>query len=206
MRLFWFFLILAVPVLGGWLLWGGAWETQFTLEGSVRWLERAGPWAWAAGILMLLGDLVLPVPGTIVLSALGFVYGTWLGGLIASAGLMAAGLAGYGVGRLCGEGLARRWLGSRDFERGHALFASGGGWVVALSRALPILPEVISCMAGLLRMPFRKFLTSMACGSLPMGFVFAWIGQAGRDAPWLTVALSLMLPALLWALASRVRW
>jgi hypothetical protein len=39
-----------------------------------------------------------------------------------------------------------------------------------------------------------------------MGFVFASIGQAGRDAPWLTVALSLVLPALLWALASRVRW
>ena len=33
-----------------WLAFGGAWETRFTLEGSVRWLEGAGPWGWAAGI------------------------------------------------------------------------------------------------------------------------------------------------------------
>ncbi len=206
MRLIWFFLILAVPVLGSWLLWGGAWEAGFTLDGSVRWLEGSGRWAWAAGIVILSGDLVLPVPTTMVISGLGFIYGTWLGGWIASVGLMVAGLAGYGVGRLCGERLARRWLGDRDFDRGHALFTRRGGWVVALSRALPVLPEVISCMAGVLRMPFRRFLISLAFGSLPMGFIFAWIGQTGHAVPWLSVVLSLLVPALLWALASRVRW
>ena len=59
--------------------------------------------------------------------------------------------------------------------------ANGGGWVVALSRALPILPEVISCTAGLVRMPFRKFTVALACGSAPMGFLFAAIGRAVGD-------------------------
>ena len=204
MRLFWFFLMLAALVLGSWMIWGGGWETQFTLQGSIRWLETAGPWAWAAGILLLIGDLFLPVPGTVVISALGFIYGTWLGGLVASVGLMAAGLAGYGVGRLFGERYARRWLGDRDFEKGRALFSRGGGWVVALSRSLPILPEVVSCTAGLVRMPFRKFLTSMACGSLPMGFLFAAIGQAGRETPGWAFALSLIVPGVLWAVATRM--
>ena len=204
MRLFWFFLMLAALVLGSWMIWGGGWETQFTLQGSIRWLETAGPWAWAAGILLLIGDLFLPVPGTVVISALGFIYGTWLGGLVASVGLMAAGLAGYGVGRLFGERYARRWLGDRDFEKGRALFSRGGGWVVALSRSLPILPEVVSCTAGLVRMPFRKFLTSMVCGSLPMGFLFAAIGQAGRETPGWAFALSLIVPGVLWAVATRM--
>ena len=129
MRLVLWFVALAVLFLGGWLIWGGRWDDQFTFEGSVRWLERAGPWAWAAGILLLMGDLALPVPGTIVISALGFIYGTWLGGIIASVGLVAAGLLGYGLGRLLGEKFARRWLGDREYEKGKRLFASGGGWL-----------------------------------------------------------------------------
>ncbi len=207
MRLLWFFLALAALVLATWMIWGAGWETQFTLEGSVRWLEGAGPWAWAAGILLLTADLLLPVPGTVVVSALGFIYGTVLGGLIAGIGLMCAGLAGYGVGRLFGERLARRWLGDRDFEKGSLLFAKGGGWVVALSRALPILPEAVSCMAGLVRMPFGQFLTSLACGSLPMGFLFAAIGQAGHVSPGWAFTLSLVVPAVLWFVAARLnRW
>ena len=204
MRLVLWFAILAALVLGVWLVWGGRWDDQFTLIGSVKWLESAGPWAWAAGILLLIGDLALPVPGTIVISALGYVYGTLLGGLVASVGLIAAGLLGYGLGRLFGEKFARRWLGDRDYEKGTRLFAKSGGWVVALSRALPILPEVISCTAGLVRMPFRQFAVALACGSVPMGFAFAAIGKAGHEAPGWAFGLSLLVPALLWLVAGRI--
>ncbi len=153
---------------------------------------------------MLVGDLALPVPGTVVISALGYIYGTFLGGLAAAAGLMLAGMAGYGSGRLFGERFARRWLGERDYEKGRRLFANGGGWVVALSRALPILPEVISCTAGLVRMPFRKFTLALACGSVPMGFLFAAIGRAGHEAPGWAFGLSLLVPALLWLVAGKI--
>lgn len=204
MRLALWFLALAVLVLGSWMIWGGGWSDQFTFAGSVRWLESTGPWAWAAGWSLLVGDLVLPVPGTIVISALGFLYGTLVGGTIATAGLMTAGIAGYGLGRLCGEGFARRWLGDRDYEKGHRLFSNGGAWVVALSRTLPILPEVISCTAGLVRMPFPRFVLALACGSVPMGFLFAAIGYAGHEAPGWAFGISISLPALLWWVASRV--
>lgn len=204
MRLALWFLGLAAVVLGTWMVWGGEWDERFTLAGSVKWLESAGPWAWAAGIALLSCDLFLPVPSTVVISALGFIYGVLPGGLIAAAGLMIAGLFGYGVGRLFGERFARRWLGDLDYEKGKLLFAAGGGWVVALSRALPVLPEVISCTAGLVRMPFRRFVASLACGSVPMGFLFAAIGQAGHDAPGWAFGLSLLVPAVLWLAASRI--
>jgi len=204
MRLLFWFMILAGVVLGVWVIWGDSWEESFSFEGSVRWLERAGPWAWALGILLLVGDLILPVPGTVVISALGYLYGVVVGGMIAALGLLMAGVLGYGVGRICGESTARKWLGDRDYQRGRQLFENGGGWVVALSRALPILPEVISCTAGLVRMPFPRFITALACGSVPMGFIFAAIGHAGRDAPGWAFALSLVIPAGLWGGASRL--
>lgn len=204
MRLVLCFFGLAALVLGTWLVWGGSWEEQFTLAGSVDWLERAGPWAWAAGIALLAGDLLIPVPSTVVISALGLIYGVLMGGGVAVVGLMTAGLGGYGLGRLCGERFARRWLGDRDFEKGKQLFTTGGGWVVALSRALPILPEVIACTAGLVRMPFKRFVVSLACGSVPMGFLFAAIGQAGQESPGPALGLSLAVPVVLWWVASRI--
>jgi len=198
-----FFLSLSALILASWAIWGDGFEDRFSLAGSVAVMESAGSWAWAVGIALLVADLVVPIPGTVVMSALGFLYGAFSGGLIAAAGGMLSGIAGYGVGRLCGERVARRWLGDIDFEKGRLFFASGGGWVVALSRALPILPEVVSCMAGLVRMPFGRFLVALACGSLPTGFLFAAIGAAGRDAPGWATAFSLALPALLWLAARR---
>jgi uncharacterized membrane protein YdjX (TVP38/TMEM64 family) len=205
MRLAAGFVILAALFLGSWLLFGGRWEEQFTLQGSINWLESAGSWAWLAGLLLLIGDLVLPVPGTIVISALGFIYGVAVGGLIAGIGLSAAGMIGYGIGRLLGHRFARRWLGEQEFEVGHRMFTKGGGWMVAMSRALPVLPEVISCTAGLVGMPFKRFAVALACGSFPMGFLFAAIGHAGREAPGWALVFNLILPALLWWAASHIK-
>ncbi len=204
MRLILWFLVLAAAILATWLAWGGAWEERFTPAGAVAWLEGAGSWAWAAGIGLLAADLVLPVPGTVVMSALGYLYGVPLGGLTAAAGSMTAGLCGYGVGRLIGEKAARKLLSDVDFEKGRLLFARGGGWMVALSRALPILPEALSCTAGLVRMPFGRFAAALVCGSLPVGFLYAWIGAAGRDSPGWALAFSLAAPAFLWFVAKRL--
>ncbi len=205
MRLIGLTCALAVFFLLGWWMFGQGLEEAWDVGRLAERFEAAKGWAWLAGIALLLADLLLPVPGTIVMSALGAVYGFWLGGLLASSGAMLAGTLGYGVGRFFREETAVKWLGSRDFERGRSLFDGGGAWVVAMSRALPILPEVIACMAGLLRMPFRKFLLALACGSVPMGFLFAWIGTMGREYPAWGLAFSLGVPAVLWGIAVFLR-
>lgn len=193
--------MVALLVLAGWLVFGGRWE--FGIGEMVALLESAGPWAWALGIGLFLADVVLPVPGTVVMSALGFMYGPVYGGLLACVGSMASGMVAYGLCRLIGERFARRLLGDLDFEKGKLLFARGGGWMVALSRALPILPEAVACTAGLVRMPFGRFVVSLGCGSVPMGFLFGWIGAAGREAPGWALGFSLGVPVLLWLVARR---
>lgn len=196
---------LGVLFLLGWWMFGEGLEQAWDINSLAGRFEEAKAWAWLAGIGLLLADLLLPIPGTIVMSALGAVYGFWLGGVFASAGSMFAGIAGYGVGRIFDEKTAKKWLGAKDFEKGKSLFSRRGAWAVAVSRAVPILPEVLSCMAGLLRMPFKKFLAALACGSLPMGFLFAWIGSSGRDNPGWGLVFSLAVPAVLWGLAGFLR-
>ena len=157
-------------------------------------------WGWLAAMGLLVADLVLPVPATGVMSALGYVYGTWAGGLIGAAGSFLSGVAAYELCRAGGQKAADRLLGPADHERAQRVFSGGlGGWMVALSRWMPLLPELTACMAGLTGMPRRRFLPALACGCVPMGLVFAAVGASGTERPVLAIGLSILIPALLYA-------
>jgi uncharacterized membrane protein YdjX (TVP38/TMEM64 family) len=199
-RLFLIFLALALLVLIPFLIWGEGLEQLFSHERSVAWLADYGQWAWAAGMMVLASDLLLPIPATAVMAALGFVYGPLWGGLISTAGGFLGGVLGYGLCRGFGRPLALRLLGPRDLEQGERLVASSGGWLVALSRWLPVFPEVIACLAGLSRMPLWAFLVALLCGSAPLGFAFAAIGHSGAEHPILAIVLSALVPPVLWLL------
>ena len=195
--------VLIVLILVPFLIWGGQLEAIFSLEGSKVWMEQYGHWAWAVGLLLLLADLFLPLPATVIISALGILYGPWLGGLIGATGVTLAGSLAYHLSAALGERGAVWLLGEKDFERGQDLFLHHGGWMVAFSRWLPILPEVIAVMAGLSRMPAKIFYVGILCGSIPLGFAYAWIGHLGRDVPQFAILLSAGLPVLLWFVFGR---
>lgn len=204
MRLLALFLALAAAVLVPFLLWGDRFDAILAEGSGADWLRRFGPWAWLAGIALLVGDLVLPIPSTAIISALGFIYGPWIGGLIGATGSILAGLTAYGACRALGHRAAVAIAGEKGLRDGEKLFARSGGWLVAVSRWLPLLPEVVACMAGLARMPFGGFATALACGSVPLGFAFAAVGAAGVERPALTLAVSALAPPLLWWTASRL--
>jgi uncharacterized membrane protein YdjX (TVP38/TMEM64 family) len=198
LRLLGLFLLLTLAVVIPFLIWGAGFERSFGADGAVAWLAGWGRWAGLAGILLLVSDLFLPIPATAVMAALGFVYGPLAGGLLATLGGFLSGALAYSLCRWFGRAAALRLLGAEDLADGERLFARAGGWLVVLSRWLPVLPEVVACMAGLARMPPRAFFVALACGSAPLGFVFAAIGHAGADHPILAIALSACLPPLLW--------
>ena len=197
--LFIFFVILALLVIIPFLIWGGAFESAMSLENTVVWLRSAGTWAWAAGIGLLVVDLFLPILGTVVMSALGLVYGWFLGGILSAVGSIGGGLLAYGLARKLGRSAAAWLTGKNGIKEGERLFkGETGGWLVALSRWMPVLPEVITCLAGIAKMPFGRFAAALCTGSIPMGFVFAWIGHTGQDQPLLALGLSAALPPLIW--------
>jgi uncharacterized membrane protein YdjX (TVP38/TMEM64 family) len=199
MRLLFLFLALAVSVLIPFLIWGEWFEAAFSEEALRSW---GLAWGWLAGVLLLAADLFLPVPGTVVMSGLGWLYGAAAGGAMAAAGSWISGALAYALCRKCGDKWAVRLMGADGLEKGRRLFSSGGGGLmVAASRCLPLLPEVVACMAGLTGMPARRFLLALACGSVPMGFIFAWVGAAGHDSPVTTLVLSAAIPLVLYGVA-----
>jgi uncharacterized membrane protein YdjX (TVP38/TMEM64 family) len=199
-RLIWLALGLALLFLIPFLIWGKEFGGWFNAEAAIRRLRAWGPLGGLAVVGLLISDLFLPVPTTGVMSAAGYLYGVWMGGIYSALGSVLSGLIAYGLCLCFGRRAAERLAGAKDLARGEVLFRRRGAWLVALSRCLPLLPEVISCLAGVTRMPFRIYLISLACGSLPLGFIYAAIGAAGQNRPGLALGLSLAVPAALWAM------
>ena len=192
------FLALALALGGPFLIWGEDFASVTATGSPSAWLSSYGDYAWAAAITLLIADLALPVPTTAVMAALGIIYGPLLGGAIASFASVLSGIIGYGLGSQLGRPLVLRLFGPEILADVDPLFARGGGWAVALSRWLPIVSEVVACMAGLSRMPLNVFVAALLCGSVPLGFAFAAIGKAGEASPLWTLALSAVAPFALW--------
>lgn len=193
--------VLAVLIIIPFLIWGDWFTDMFSGEGATRRLEAFGVWAWGVGLMLLIGDLFLPLPATLIMSALGYIYGPLWGGLLAVLGSFLSGLLAYGLCRALGRRGALFILGEKDLEKGERVFAKRGGWIVAISRWLPVLPEIVACMAGLNQMKFRHFVLALLCGSVPLGFVFAYIGYSGVEHPYLAVVVSAAFPPVLWGIS-----
>ncbi len=196
-----FFVIILVAVMlvaVPFFLIGDTLEKVFADGGVVSLLREYGRSAWLAAIGLLIADLALPVPTTAVMAALGMIYGPVIGGCVAGLGSVVSGLVGYGLCRHFGRPVAIWLSGAEGLARGEEVFSNVGGWIVALSRWLPVVSEVVACVAGLSRMRFRVFLLALFSGSVPLGFVFAVIGNLGADMPMTTLILSAVLPVGLW--------
>ncbi len=203
------FTFLLVLLLAGvvlpFLIWGERFDQALTAEGVRGWLGRFEGFEWAAGVILLVADMVLPIPSTIVMSALGWRYGWLVGGLLSAGGSMLSGLVAYGVCRWFGRPAARWIVGDDGLERAGQLMERSGGWLVVVSRWMPVLPEAVACLAGLAKMRWRTFWLALICGSLPLGFAFAAIGHLGQNNPWLALVLSALVPTVLWLVARRFR-
>lgn len=161
-------------------------------------LQKYERWAWALGIALLWADLLLPIPQTSIIAALGIVYGPWFGGAVGSFGLITSGLIGYGLMRTSARRLVLRWVRPGSLERIERWFERSGTWAIVLSRSLPhSIPEALVLVAGLARMPLGRFTAALVLGSVPIGFVFAAIGAGWSTQPVLALVVSYVVPIVL---------
>jgi uncharacterized membrane protein YdjX (TVP38/TMEM64 family) len=193
-------LLLVTPLL----IFGNTFEDIWSGEESVARLRSYGGWAWAVGIGLIVADLFLPIPATAVMATLGIVYGPFVGGCVSAVGSFLAGAIAYGATRAIGHRAAEMLTGKRDLKRTERFFERAGGYAVALSRPLPLLPEVIACLAGLAGMKLRVFFASLALGSTATGFAFAAIGHAGADHPALAIVIGSAVPFAAWPVVKRL--
>lgn len=189
--------LIAATIVVPFLIWGGDLEAALSVDQGIVWLRGTG-WAWAAGVGLIAADIFLPVPSKPVMAALGILYGPLLGGALSAAGSILAGCAGYGLCRLLPARWSARVIGPDAMASAHALFDRWGFAIIALSRWLPVLPELVTFVAGLTRLSFPRFFLALCAGSIPLGFLVATAAYLGRETPLLVLVLSAALPVLIW--------
>jgi uncharacterized membrane protein YdjX (TVP38/TMEM64 family) len=197
MRLWQLIAVFTLVMLLPFVIWGDTLEQHLSFAALIEWIKREPVWAVLAGVLLLTADLVLPVPGTVIMSALGYALGPWWGGLASVTGSMLSGTIGYLLCYRYGRTAATRLCPADDLARAEGFFSRHGVIMIALSRWLPLWPEIAACLAGVSQMPSRLFFTGLTLGSVPMGFIYAFLGASGKDHPTLALALSAGLPAVL---------
>ncbi len=164
---------------------------------------------WAAPTIagLLAGDLVLPIPSSLVMTLSGALLGAVVGSLVSLAGAMASALTGFALCRRWGHRSFSRLIGPRDTERVALFLDRYGSWAILLSRSVPMLTEVISCMAGLGRMKARRFIMLSLVGTFPVCVVYAFAGAAAQHADaavgW-ALFVAFIIPAAGFALVRRL--
>jgi uncharacterized membrane protein YdjX (TVP38/TMEM64 family) len=145
------------------------------------WLATASLAAAVTGVALLIVDVVLPVPSSLVMIALGSLFGLWVGASLSLVGLVGAGIVGFGLGRR-GERALGRFIGPDDRARADRLVGRWGPVAIALTRAIPILAETTVIVAGMSRVRWLAMLVAVIIGSIPVVIAFAAIGATANRA------------------------
>lgn len=158
-----------------------------------KWLSATDENAWLFGLTgggLLVGDILLPLPSSIIGTLLGARLGLAPGFAIALAGLTAGHAAGYFLGRL-----ALRRVGA-DLPEVPTLL------IVFLSRPVPVLAEAVAIAAGASRMPFAHYLGVAFAGNVIYAAVLAANGAMLLPDALLGPGLfiPMLLPVIAWAL------
>ena len=186
-----------VLVLVPYFLWHEPMDAYFESPEFAAWVASARSYAWAAAIGLLVGDLFLPIPASAVVATVGVIYGTFWGGVIGATGSFLAGLVAYTLARLAGRRASRFLANEQEMADLQQFFDTWGVGGIIASRAMPVVPEVLTFMAGLGRMHLGRFMLALAVGAIPMGFLLAWAGSATGTSSTLLLVLTLV-PAGLW--------
>jgi len=191
-------LLLALLFAGGFALWGEYFGQIFSQQACAAWFAQVKPYAWLIGMGLLIGDLVLPIPATGIMAALGSVYGLWTGALVSILGSALAGFTGYGLARFAGRRISRYLASEEELDRFALLFNQWGGAAIIVSRIMPIMPEVMVVLAGISRMKPINFSIALLLGTVPTCFLFTSMGQAAGQEPVWGIGTAVLAPLLIW--------
>jgi len=157
--------------------------------------EEGGVAAAALGVGLLLVDVFIPVPSSIVMTAQGAIFGFGIGTLLGLLGSAGATLVGFAVGRR-GSGAIQRYVGAGDQASTARLLGRWGTLAIIITRPLPILAETTAIMAGSTAMSWRQVTTGALLGCLPAAAVYSATGAFASD-----IASGIMVFPLVIALA-----
>lgn len=145
-----------------------------------RFLSTGGVSAALVGTGLLIADVLLPVPSSVLMVSHGALFGVLLGATLSLIGRAGSFSAGYYIGRRSAR-VAGRFIHDGNIREADALLDKWGLLAIIGTRPIPILSETMSIAAGLSNLPFGTSLLASILGSLPEALLFAITGAFAHN-------------------------
>ncbi len=170
-------------------------------------MERSRDNLWQTGLLvvaLLVIDVVVPIPSSIVCTAAGILMGITAGTLAAWTGLTGAVIVSYLIGRFATRP-AEILIGKQEFDWLQGFHERHGIWLLVAMRPVPILSEASVLFAGMSRMAPLPVLLVTSLANFFVAGLYVVLGAWGREADAFLAAfgVSILLSALFMGIA---RW
>ncbi len=152
-------------------------------------------------VLLLFSDLFIAIPTMTVITLAGYFLGFRYGAFASIIGLTLAGISGYWLSNFLGERIFDFLLKKENArEEAKETFRQHGLVMILLSRAMPILPEVTACLAGMTHMKFSKFLLAWSLSTIPYVLIVSYAGSVSSlENPKPAIYTAIGISATLWA-------
>lgn len=150
------------------------------LSDPTPWMKHGGVVAASVGVGLLIADVLLPVPSSLVMVAHGALFGVLWGTTLSLIGSVGAAIFGFAIGRRGGR-LMERIVTPAERERAGDILARWGTLAVIVTRPVPLLAETVAIMAGATTMTWRSLMLASFAGSLPPALLYALTGAAVAD-------------------------
>jgi uncharacterized membrane protein YdjX (TVP38/TMEM64 family) len=173
---------------------------------GVRLLKDPSPWLSSPststallGSGLLVADVVLPVPSSVVMVAHGALFGVVGGTLLSVGGSTGAALVGFSLGRRGGPLLVRLVPPEERAKADHIL-SCWGTLAIVVTRPVPLLAETVAIMAGASPLGWRQIVLASFVGSLPPALLYALTGAtaAGLRSGVLVFGLVVLVAGIFW--------
>lgn len=151
-------------------------------------------------VILLFIDLFIAVPTMTIILLAGYFIGFELALFYTFIGLLSASLTGYFLSKKYGEKVLDK-LSSKESQKLEMkeLFNKHGVLVLVLSRAVPMLPEVSSCLAGVCNMSLKRFIIAWLIATLPYITVITYAGSISNfDNPIPAIIAAVSITIILW--------
>lgn len=170
-------------------------------------MERSRDNLWQTGLLvvaLLVIDVLVPIPSSIVCTAAGIFMGIPAGILAAWIGLTGTVMASYLIGRFATKP-AEILIGKQEFSLLQRFHQRHGLWLLVAMRPVPILSEASVLFAGISRLPFLPLLLATGLANIMVAGLYVVLGAWGREADAFLPAfgISIALSAIFMGIA---RW
>ena len=193
--------VLLAVIIVPFLVWG---ERLDGLAPEMLQQPNAQWYIAALGAALLIADVLLPVPSSVVSVLLCVLLGPVRGAAAIFVGMLGGFAAGYALGHMLPAARLRAWVGESlwDSVRDKAQ-AQSTMWIV-VSRPVPVLAEAVALLAGSLRVPGKPALLAAALSSAAVAACYGAAVSLGFSNGSFALAFgaSIVLASAVWFVSS----